>query len=51
MLFILRAIFWISVVAAFTPPAFTMDEDSAAAEMMRTVFHSTETDAIGEILV
>lgn len=50
MLFILRAAFWISVVAAFTPPQFHMSEDSPLKDIVLAAVEQPGHDAIGEVI-
>ncbi|TGY88546.1 hypothetical protein E5163_12090 [Marinicauda algicola] len=50
MLFILRAAFWISVVAAFTPPQFHMSEDSPLTGLILAAVDEPGHDAIGEVI-
>lgn len=50
MLFILRAVFWISVVAAFTPPQFHMSESSPLKGMILSAVDEPGHDAIGEVI-
>lgn len=50
MLFILRAAFWISVVAAFTPPQFHMSEDSPLKGVILAAVEEPGHDAIGEVI-
>lgn len=50
MLFILRAVFWISVVAAFTPPEFHMSEESPLKDVILTAVENPGHDAIGEVI-
>lgn len=50
MLFILRAFFWIGVVAAFTPPEFHMSEASPFKDIILSAVDEPGHDAIGEAI-
>lgn len=50
MLFILRAFFWIAVVAAFTPPEFHMSEASPLKGIILAAVEEPGHDAIGDVI-